>query len=98
MKRQNGKVGRRATGAFEQLEPRLMLAAQPIISEFMASNSSSIQDGFGQHSDWIELANTGDAPINLQGYFLSDSVNNIAKWAFPASTILNPNHYLIVFA
>ena len=53
-----------------------MLAAQPIISEFMASNSSSIQDGFGHHSDWIELTNTGDAPVNLQGYYLSDSVNN----------------------
>ena len=61
MKRRNGKVWRCAHCAFEQLEPRLMLAAQPIISEFMASNSSSIQDGFGHHSDWIELTNTGDA-------------------------------------
>jgi hypothetical protein len=82
----------------ERLEPREMLAAQPIISEFMASNSSTIEDGFGQHSDWIELTNIGDAPIDLEGYYLSDSVNNYAKWSFPTTTILNPGQYLIVFA
>lgn len=75
-----------------------MLAAQPIISEFMASNNSSIEDGFGQDSDWIELTNIGDAPVDLQGYYLSDSVNNLTKWSFPTSTILNPGQYLIVFA
>jgi hypothetical protein len=75
-----------------------MLAAQPIISEFMASNSSSIEDGFGQHSDWIELTNIGDAPVDLQGYYLSDSDNNLTKWSFPASKILNPGQFLIVFA
>src|SRR5690606_23814049 len=82
----------------ERLEPREMLAAQPIISEFMASNSSTLSDGYGQESDWIELTNIGDEPIDLQGYYLSDSVNNYTKWSFPASTILNPGQYLIVFA
>jgi hypothetical protein len=89
---------RRALRGFERLEPREMLAAQPIISEFMASNNSTFSDGFGQESDWIELTNIGDAPIDLQGYYLSDSVNNYAKWSFPTSTILNPGQYLIVFA
>jgi hypothetical protein len=83
---------------FEQLENRMMLAAQPIISEFMASNNDTLSDGFGQESDWIELTNIGDEPIDLQGYYLSDSVNNYTKWSFPTSTILNPGQYLIVFA
>jgi hypothetical protein len=82
----------------ERLEPREMLAAQPIISEFMASNNTTLSDGFGQESDWIELTNIGDAPIDLEGYYLSDSVNNYTKWSFPTSTILNPGQYLIVFA
>ena len=98
MRHSAGKQLRRTLRGFEQLEPRLMLAAQPIISEFMASNNGSIQDGFGKHSDWIELTNAGDTPVNLQGYYLSDSVSNLTKWSFPASTILNPGQYLIVFA
>lgn len=64
----------------------------------MASNDGTIEDGFGQDSDWIELTNVGDAPVDLQGYFLSDSVNNLTKWSFPNSTILNPGQFLIVFA
>jgi CotH kinase protein/Lamin Tail Domain len=98
MRHSAGKQLRRTLRGFEQLEPRLMLAAQPIISEFMASNNGSIQDGFGKHSDWIELTNAGDTPVNLQGYYLSDSVSNLTKWSFPASTIVNPGQYLIVFA
>jgi hypothetical protein len=88
----------RSMRGFERLEGRMMMAAQPIISEFMASNQESLSDGFGQESDWIELTNIGDAPIDLQGYYLSDSVNNYTKWSFPTSTILNPGQYLIVFA
>lgn len=89
---------RRALRGVEILESRQMLAAQPIISEFMASNNGTIDDGFGQDSDWIELTNIGDEPVDLQGYYLSDSVNNWNKWSFPTSTILNPGQFLIVFA
>lgn len=96
--RRRSNVTRRAMRGFELLENRMMLAAQPIISEFMASNNNTISDGFGQESDWIELTNIGDEPIDLQGYYLSDSVNNYTKWSFPTSTILNPGQYLVVFA
>jgi hypothetical protein len=98
MKHSDGTGRRRSLRGFEPLEPRLLLAAQPVISEFMASNNGSLEDGFGRDSDWIELTNTGDAPVDLQGYYLSDSVNNLTKWSFPATTILNPGQYLIVFA
>jgi CotH kinase protein/Lamin Tail Domain len=89
--------GRRLRG-FESLEPRLLLAAEPLISEFMASNDATIEDGFGNDSDWIELYNAGDEEVDLQGYYLSDSVNNPTKWSFPDSTILGPSEYLVVFA
>jgi hypothetical protein len=93
-----GKNTHRTMRGFELLEKRMMLAAQPIISEFMASNNETLSDGFGQESDWIELTNIGDEPMDLHGYYLSDSVNNYTKWSFPTSTILNPGQYLIVFA
>src|SRR5690348_12932827 len=98
MRHSGGKRSWRVLRGFEPLEPRLPLAAQPIISEFMASNSTSIEDGFGRHSDWIELTNAGDAPVDLQGYYLSDSLSNVTKWSFPTSTLLNPGEQLVVFA
>ena len=42
------------------------------ISEFVADNKYSLQDGYGDASDWIELRNPGDAPVNLaQAHWLA---------------------------
>ena len=51
--------------AFESLEPRNLLAASAVISEFLASNSTNIVDQDGNHSDWIELQNTTTSAVNL---------------------------------
>ena len=67
------------------------------ISEFVADNKYSLQDGYGDASDWIELRNPGDAPVNLAGYGLSDDLAQPMKWVFP-STNLGPHATLIVFA
>ena len=75
-----------------------MLAAEPILSEFVASNDSTLNDGFGDDSDWVELYNAGDEAVDLQGYYLTDDATNLAKWEFPASTILGAGEYLVVFA
>ena len=68
------------------------------INEFVASNSSSLQDGDGNSSDWIELYNAGPGPADLSGWSLTDSVTNLNKWEFPAGTSLPQSSYLIVFA
>jgi hypothetical protein len=81
----------------ERLEERLALANTPIINEFMASNSQSLVDGDGGHSDWIEIYNPTNAPVNLAGWRLTDNVGNLSKWTFPGVT-LNAGAYLIVFA
>ncbi|QEG37086.1 CotH kinase family protein [Bythopirellula goksoeyrii] len=83
---------------FETLESRNMLAAQPILSEFLASNDSSLNDGYGQDNDWIEIYNAGDAAVDLQGYYLTDNADNSTKWEFTAETILGSREYLVVFA
>lgn len=82
----------------ETLEPRHLLAAQPILSEFVASNDSTLSDGFGDDSDWIEIRNAGDEALDLAGYHLTDKADDPTKWAFPASTLLGPDEYLVVFA
>jgi hypothetical protein len=82
---------------FETLEARWVLAAQPIITEFMASNNSTLLDGNGAASDWIELYNAGDQSVNLAGYTLTDDPQELEKWSFPSKN-LAPGEYLVVFA
>lgn len=81
----------------EPLEPRHLLAGAPIISEFMASNSSSLADSTGANRDWIEIFNAGDAAIDLAGWHLTDDAGNLTKWTFPTAN-LPAGGFLIVFA
>ena len=82
---------------FETLENRRLLAADVVISEFLADNDNGITDAYGEHSDWIELHNRGDTAQNLDGFFLTDSSTDLTQWRLPAVT-LNPGAYLTVFA
>ena len=42
----------------------------------MAANDTTLEDPDepGEYPDWIELRNTGVEPINLNGYFLTDDL------------------------
>ena len=68
-----------------------------IITEFMASNTQTLADEDGDFSDWIEIQNIWQAPVNLAGYFLTTDPSLVSKWAFPSLT-LAPGGYLVVFA
>lgn len=81
----------------ETLEVRHLLSADPIINEFLASNSGVIQDEDGDYSDFIEIYNRGDEAIDLAGWYLTDDDDDLTKWAFP-STNLAAGQYLVVFA
>src|SRR5688500_12396507 len=63
----------------------------------MAANTSAHADDDGDFSDWIELHNPDAAPVELDGWYLTDSSSSKTKWRFPAVT-LPPGGYLIVFA
>src|ERR1700709_833868 len=53
----------------ERLEGRTLLSANdPIISEFMADNTTGLMDGNGKRGDWIEIYNPGATPVDLQGW------------------------------
>jgi hypothetical protein len=79
------------------MEPRLMMAVTPIINEFMASNDNTLDDVDGNSSDWIELYNPGDTPLNLDGYYLTHDPQDLDRWRLPAVTI-NAGGYLVIFA
>ncbi len=67
-----------------------------VINEFMAVNGSGLIDEEGEYSDWIELHNRGNTPINLAGWALTDDPNDPQKWPFPDVT-LGSADYLVVF-
>lgn len=45
--------------------------------------------------DWIELHNTTASPINIGGWFLSDSRGNLEKYAIPGGTVIPANGYMV---
>jgi hypothetical protein len=47
-------------------------------------------------SDSIELYNTTDSPINIGGWYVSDSCNDYRKYRIPDNTILDRDSYLIL--
>ena len=91
------KVKKTAGLRIEALEARRLLAADPIISEFLASNRNGITDANGASSDWIEIYNAGDEAVDLVDYSLTDDPSNARKWVFPNQS-LNPGQFVLVFA
>lgn len=75
----------------------LSTRANPIISEFMADNVTTIKDDDNAYSDWIEIHNPTAAAINLNQWCLTDTATNLTKWRFPAVTI-QPGDFIIVWA
>ncbi len=71
--------------------------ADPMITEFMASNSSTLADEDGEYSDWLEIYNPGPAAVDLSGWYLTDDSADLEKWSFPAVAIA-AGDYLVVFA
>ena len=71
--------------------------ADPVISEIMAANSTSLADEDGAYPDWIEIHNPDSAEVDLTGWFLSDTAGDRKKWQFPALR-LPAGGYLVVFA
>ena len=68
-----------------------------VISEFMADNDSTIIDGDGNASDWIELHNTSSNAVDLAGWYLGDDTNDLQQWQFPPTNIPG-GAFLVVFA
>ncbi len=65
------------------------------ISEIMASNATAVTDENGDYPDWLEIWNTGNTAVNMEGVGLSDSGESI-RFLFPAME-LQPDERLIVF-
>ncbi len=74
------------------------VSAQVLINEVCAANFSLLLDNYGEYEDWIELYNAGTQAVNLEGYHLSDKMDQPEKWTFPEGVLLPPQSHLLVFA
>ena len=68
-----------------------------VINEIFTSNLSSLPDENGNFADVIEIKNVSDVCVSLLGWHLSDSENNLTKYAFPDLS-LESNEIFTVFA
>jgi hypothetical protein len=72
---------------------------QIVINEFMATNSSAVNDpNFDESADWVELYNTTAAPVLLNGYYLTDNLSDTLKWALPSGTTIPGFGFLLIWA
>ena len=67
------------------------------ISEFLAINGSGDVDKDGDHSDWIEIHNSGDSAVELVGWHLTDDPDSLTKWTIPKGSV-SPNGYTLIHA
>lgn len=77
--------------------PDYIKAGSLYINEMVTSNKYTYKDDDGEFSDYIELYNEYDHDVNLNGYYLTDSLYEVKKWTFPDVTI-KAHDYLIVYA
>lgn len=76
---------------------RPLLAQSIVLNEVVSANRAGLLDEDGDASDWVELFNPGGAPVNLQGYRLSDDPARPARWTF-GRALVPAGGRLVVFA
>ncbi len=75
-----------------------ILWAQSVqLNEIVSSNASTIFDEDKDYPDWIEIYNSSQLSFNLEGYGLSDDIDESFKWIFPKLQ-LSPYSFIVLFA
>lgn len=70
---------------------------QIVINEVCSHNTSDTTDEENKYEDWIELYNSGAAPVNLNGYRIADQTPDPSVWNLPDIT-LDPGSHFVLFA
>jgi len=60
-----------------------------VVNEILSNSGSS--------PDWIELYNRSSSPVNIGGWFLSDSALDLAKYRIPVGTVIPAGGYLTYY-
>lgn len=71
------------------------------INEVLVINNNNYQDGYGQHSAWVEIFNSSFATVDLKGCFLTNDLNNPTMYAIPKMdflTKIKPRQHALFWA
>jgi hypothetical protein len=68
-----------------------------IVNQFLRANATGLVDEAGQLSDWLEVYNQADHPVDLASWALTDDPNRPTKWPFPEIR-LPAKDFLLIFA
>lgn len=73
-----------------------------VLNELQSSNFLDTTDYTGAHEDWFEIYNTGDHPVDIGGYYLTDRLNQPTKYQIPDdvpdSTTIAPGQFMLIYA
>ncbi len=94
----------RLTACYKALtqQERQQQGIHPVrINEISGSNNSLVNE-YGKKSDWVELYNTTDEAIDVEGMYLTDNLDKptkyqITKGATQANMVIPAHGYLIVW-
>lgn len=67
------------------------------IAEIAAAGDAALPGAPDTATDWIEILNGGEVPVDLGGWALSDDPAELRKWVFPARVVA-PGERLVVAA
>jgi hypothetical protein len=68
------------------------------LNEALTVNTSGVLDNAGEREPWIELLNAGPLPVSLQDWYLTDSLADLTRWAFPAGSALWGQEWFVLWA
>ena len=68
------------------------------LNEVQIESLTGPLDNFGEIEPWIELFNSGTNALNLDAYYLSDTLTNVLQWQFPTGTVIQAGERMIIWA
>lgn len=86
------------TAIFE-VDPFYVQPMRVVINEVQAKNVGTIADDRNNYDDWIELYNPSDEVVLLDGFFLSDSPDDLTKYSIPPTgNYIQPGEWKLFWA
>lgn len=84
-----------AQGNIQWLQSMGYQTPSVVFSEVQSANGHTWLDADGAVCDWIELYNSGDTAVILDGAYLSDDPEDPMKWVIPALTVESGSYAVI---
>lgn len=94
---EGGSVPGQTPGATNNVAAALPEFPAVYLNEVLPNNTTGLTDSKGEREPWVEVFNAGATAVDLTGWSLTDNYSDLGKWVFPASTLMAPGQFLVVF-